>query len=309
MVQDNHNEDQVNRRKILGSIGAFGLAGTGIVGAATDASESKRKPSSDRIRKIRASPQFQQLEAELGKLPLSRDRARYNSIEAGEYDLHVTKAKTPIGTLTVGELGDKKSVVALKLKEGQMGDTEHSQQLPEKYQNLPGSGAMLIGLEDRVEFRREATQREHNAVAGVSGINPDQSYTIVGTDFDGFHIIPQSTEGSGASKSDGYIVTIDSLGIDGARNDIPVESMSASQLTVAAPGSSEVRPEDWKDCLSECAQCLAAVGSVCASCRIPCAGGPTGWGLILCVACIKGACEIGSIAICYQCFDCIGEYT
>lgn len=165
---------------------------------------------------------------------------------------------------------------------------------------------MLIGMENGVEFRRETTEQEHRRLAAAADVSLNRSSSVVGTDMDGVHIsVDQSreTQSVESSESSGLIVTIDELEYSDVLSTIDAATVQTDQLSTQQVGT------EWESCLSECSQCIATVGSVCGSCKIPCSGSPTGWGLILCAACIKGACEIGSIPICYDCFDCIGEYT
>jgi hypothetical protein len=166
-MSDKNQTKLPNRRSVLRkTAGATaGLASfTGPVAAWT----SEKTASTADIERI---PEVQSIISELNLEIKEEEVAKVKTYEPGQFKLSMTTVSFESGKLRVGKLNKNTSAVFTF--------SDKDEDLPKEYQDIPStSEASLFGREDRVVFRRTATDDEARQVRNAVELDPDVDTTI-----------------------------------------------------------------------------------------------------------------------------------
>lgn len=286
-----HSEGGFSRRDLLKGTGAGALS-FGSVGIASgnDVSDDQA------LRKLNQSERVQSILSELGDPELAIESlAQFAVREDGENFLGI-RVETEFGELLYGENGSGDTGAMLQFTDDIAGISS-----AHKFGSVPPqTNAVLLGRKDEAVFRREATEREAKLVKqSLNARVGDNVMIYTGSDIDGFWIDIAPEGRKGAAKR--YTVSFEG----------EISPKRENVETISGDRTPEIfldDPQDaFEDCGAECSSCAAGLGS-CGRCYFTCAGSPTGIGIVLCVFCVKVSCEIGTVAGCSFCIDCLQEH-
>lgn len=328
-------ENNINRRKALKSMGMATATVASVSGAAQATDYS---PSSPAVQKLLAEVGNPEVEARTEK-PL------------GNHGSFIT-INTPIGELRYAEYGEKKLGVQFVFAEL---TSEVRNQLPDDYQELPSgvNPSLLINSEGRLEFIRSASKKEEKILAEITGVSAGDATMAYISTRDGFIVedLPdKATADVSANQIDAYLVSVkddpsdlldqdtstekdsgltnwligDSEDVGLGSNNLGrsefqyalsevtefsgVKEFEKSELNLpSSEQSARIAAPDDKNCddanwAHQCAKSLVACGAcvpVCGS-SVP-SGGAT---LVLCFGCVGAACNFAVPLSCGYYLDC-----
>lgn len=298
-----HSNDDIliNRRKLVQSLGsaagALAVGSSGIGSVSADSVDNPQDASNEQIERALSSAEVENLLDELNGLPIQRGKAQAIEVTMEMEDndtklqVELITLPTPAGEIVYGEsnVGPTEASFLFGTSLSEQRDPfippGLKKQFPDKYKNLPSTGAKLTYANGDFLMARFPTETEKNEIANLIEAPVDDIRVSVNSADSAFRAV----------TAEGDVYLIDT----GANN----------------PAYQEVTGQEFQDatveqiltaqgCASACATCIAALGGGCFfTCGVACLTVVTLVGVALCAACAVTFCATAPL-ICMECSLC-----
>ncbi len=294
----------IKRRSLMQSVGISAGAltlGPSLASAKEGDVDGPEKASHDQIEKALNTEEVQTLFSELNidgkkRLPLQRGKAKYINIDIpleSDEDItaELTTLPTPAGEAYYSEASNGSSEASFLF--GATFENQHDislppgqkKKLPDRYQDLPDSGAKLTYADGEFTMARFPTESEKKEIIDLIGVSGDEIRTSVNSQDGAFRV----------TTTKGVLYEVDTGFENPAYSEVPTEKFedaNAEQLLTA------------QGCLTDCATCVAALGGGCFfTCGLACLSVVTLAGMVPCAACAITFCGTAPL-ICGKCSKC-----
>lgn len=277
-MSDNGDKPRFDRRRVLKTIGAAGAIGA----FSSSASALEGDEKNDRVEEALQTDSFATFESEFGSISADPENSRVTQHgSTGDRAVRV-ELQTSLGRMGVIMLEKSDESVDMTLLDLSAANADA---VPAEYVNVPERTkplAFATSEGGEIEFRREATRPEKEALARKTGIPISDLEANLETEKGGF-VVGGGTE---LNEDDYVVVRLD---------EITFREVSASRIEAQTAVKKEVSAELSWWCRYKCGNCLAKAAK-CAGCCLATSLG--------CIACIIWQCGLGAKS-CYDCYGCL----